>query len=211
MVWLAAIITLALFSILYKENTAYRLAEHIFIGAASGYLVYTAWSQILKPMWWDKIVQGESYWILALVASSMFYFVFNQKYVWISRLMFGALMGLISGMAFKGFAGYNMDQIHASFKPVIVHGHSFSQSLGQSLSNLLFIFILLTVMAYFFFSFEHKSRVTSLPSRTGRWVLMFAFGAMFGATVMARMSLLIGRMNFLIHDWLPLVRRFFHF
>jgi hypothetical protein len=36
-------------------------------------------------------------------------------------------------------------------------------------------------------------------------MLMLGFGAMFGATVMARMSLLIGRMWFLLHDWLGAV------
>jgi uracil permease len=30
--------------------------------------------------------------------------------------------------------------------------------------------------------------------------------AMFGATVMARMSLLIGRIYFLLHDWLHLAK-----
>ena len=109
-------------------------------------------------------------------------------------------------MQFKLFAGYNMDQIHASFKPVVVHGTTTAQSVGMSLNNVLFILILLTVMSYFFFSFEHKNAIRTAPAKVGRWVLMFAFGAMFGATVMARMSLLIGRMYFLLHDWLHLAR-----
>ena len=32
--------------------------------------------------------------------------------------------------------------------------------------------------------------------------MMFAFGAIFGSTVMARMALLIDRVWFLMHDWL---------
>jgi hypothetical protein len=38
-------------------------------------------------------------------------------------------------------------------------------------------------------------------SKFGRYTLMVAFGALFGSTIMARMSLLIGRMYFLIHDF----------
>lgn len=205
-IWLAALGTLAIYSILYKENRAYRLAEHIFIGATSGYLIYTTWAQILKPLWWDKLSTGESYWVYALVVGAMFYFIFVPKHVWISRLVFGSFMGLVAGMQFKLFAGYNMDQIHASFKPVVVHGTTTAQSVGMSLNNVLFILILLTVMSYFFFSFEHKNAIRTAPAKVGRWVLMFAFGAMFGATVMARMSLLIGRMYFLLHDWLHLAR-----
>ncbi|HAH87485.1 MAG TPA: hypothetical protein DCL60_08960 [Armatimonadetes bacterium] len=197
-IWLAAFGTLAIYSILYKENPVYRMAEHIFIGAAAGYGVYVTWSQILKPLWWDKITSGQWYWVFALVAGSMFYFIYSQRHLWISRLIFGALLGLISGTVFKGFAGVNMDRIYASFKPVAGHG----MTAAQSLNNILFIFVLLTVMAYFFFSFEHKDAIRRVPSSIGRWVLMFAFGAMFGSTVMARMSLLIGRIYFLLHDWL---------
>ena len=169
-IWLAAIGTLAIYSILYKENPAYRLAEHVFIGAAAGYGVYLTWAQILKPLWWDKITSGQWYWVFALIAGSMFYFIYSQRHVWISRIIFGALLGLIAGSAFKGFAGINIDRIYASFKPVAGHG----LSLGQALNNILFIVILLTIMAYFFFSLEHKNKITSAPAKTGRWVLMLS-------------------------------------
>ncbi len=35
---------------------------------------------------------------------------------------------------------------------------------------------------------------------------MIGFGAMFGATVMGRMTLFIGRFNFLVNEWVPQVR-----
>lgn len=197
-IWVAAIGTLAIYSILYKENPVYRLAEHIFIGAATGYGVFVTWTQILKPQWWDKITHGEWYWIFALVAGSMFYFIYSKKHVWISRIIFGTLLGLIAGAAFKGFAGINIDRIYASFKPLRGAG----MTAGDVANNAVFIVVLLAVMAYFFFSFEHRNRVTSAPAKLGRWFLMFAFGAMFGSTVMARMSLLIGRVYFLLHNWL---------
>lgn len=201
-IWVAAIGTLAIYSILYKENPVYRMAEHIFIGAAAGYGVFVTWTQILKPQWWDKITHGEWYWIFALIAGSMFYFIYSKKHVWISRIIFGTLLGLIAGAAFKGFAGINIDRIYASFKPL----HGTGMTAGEIANNAVFIVVLLAVMAYFFFSFEHRSRLTSAPSKLGRWFLMFAFGAMFGSTVMARMSLLIGRMYFLLHDCLGIAR-----
>ena len=201
-IWVAAVGTLAIYSILYKENPVYRMAEHIFIGAATGYGVFVTWTQLLKPQWWDKITHGEWYWVFALVAGSMFYFIYSKKHVWISRIIFGTLLGLIAGAAFKGFAGINIDRIYASFKPL----HGAGMTAGEIANNAVFIVVLLAVMAYFFFSFEHKSRLTSAPSKLGRWFLMFAFGAMFGSTVMARMSLLIGRMYFLLHDCLGIAQ-----
>ena len=38
-----------------------------------------------------------------------------------------------------------------------------------------------------------------------RYVMMIAFGALFGNAVMGRMSLMIGRVHFLLADWLGLV------
>jgi hypothetical protein len=39
-------------------------------------------------------------------------------------------------------------------------------------------------------------------SKVGIYFLMIAFGASFGYTIMARVSLLIGRTQFLMFDWI---------
>ena len=57
--------------------------------------------------------------------------------------------------------------------------------------------------SYFFFSFEHKHVVVQRTAAAGRWFLMIGFGAIFGATVMGRMTLFIGRLNFILTDWWP--------
>jgi hypothetical protein len=54
-----------------------------------------------------------------------------------------------------------------------------------------------SVLFYFFFSIEHKG-AGRVVARTGIVFLMIGFGAAFGYTVMARMSLLIGRLTDLI-------------
>jgi small neutral amino acid transporter SnatA (MarC family) len=64
-------------------------------------------------------------------------------------------------------------------------------------------------MAYFFFSIDHKSRGMRSTASLGRWFLMFAFGAMFGSTVMARMALFIGRLDFITNEWGPVVPLWF--
>jgi hypothetical protein len=61
------------------------------------------------------------------------------------------------------------------------------------------------VLFYFFFSIEHK-RAGGALSKLGVWFLMVSFGASFGYTVMGRVSLLIGRVQFLLFDWLKLPR-----
>ena len=54
-------------------------------------------------------------------------------------------------------------------------------------------------LAYFYFSKEHTG-VFGGAATIGIWVLMVGFGASFGYTVMARISLFIQRVQFL-GDW----------
>ena len=70
-----------------------------------------------------------------------------------------------------------------------------------------FLFVLIGVvsgLAYFYFSKEHAGAFGKV-ARLGTFYLMIFFGATFGYTVMARISLLIGRLTFLLRDWLGLM------
>jgi len=75
----------------------------------------------------------------------------------------------------------------------------------QGVDTLLLMLGVISVLVYFFFSAEHKG-VLGGVSKVGIWFLMVSFGASFGYTVMARESLLIGRIQFLLFEWLKLPR-----
>jgi hypothetical protein len=210
--WVGALCTFGIYSVLYKENPYYRICEHIFIGLASGLGIFVTWNDTLKPKWWDPMVNlGQWWWALALAGGLMFYFIYSPRNGWISKLMMGMLMGLGAGQAFQGFANMYFPMISGSFKPIIptTLGAGPGVSLAQAANNLVFVFILVTVMAYFFFSIDHKAKSMRVSASLGRWFLMFAFGAMFGATVMARMALFIGRLDFLTTMWAPIVPLWF--
>lgn len=213
-IWLGALATLALYSILYRENPVYRFAEHVFLGLATGYGMYIIWREVLHEKWWTELVNGHWLWILALVAGGMYYTIFSKRLAWMSRLVMMAMMGLVAGTSFRAFFGQYMKQIGTSFKPLFVvqtagpgGAVDVPASIFASFTNILFMVCIVTVMTYFFFSFEQKSKVVRGVSGTGRWLMMIAFGAMFGSTVMARMSLFIGRLDFLFGDWIHLIRR----
>jgi hypothetical protein len=67
-----------------------------------------------------------------------------------------------------------------------------------------FVGVICSVL-YFFFSSEHKGAL-KLASDTGIIFIMVGFGASFGYTVMVRMSLLIGRLQFVLRDWLGVIK-----
>lgn len=208
-VWVGALGTLALYSVLYRENPVYRFAEHVFLGLATGYGLYSIWKTVLYQYWWKGLAAGQWAWILALVAGGMYYTIFSKRFSWMSRVVMMTMMGLTAGLTFRAFFGQYLPQVGSSFKPLVVMKASPAGATLDpftSFTNLLFLVTLVSVTTYFFFSFEQKNRAIRGAASTGRWLMMIAFGAMFGSTVMARMSLFIGRLIFLFADWIHLIR-----
>jgi hypothetical protein len=300
---LGVIVTLGIFSILYKENPIFSFLEHIFIGLAAGYGVVATWYYLLVPKWWDVMYPqmirpspqtyvatspaptGQWWLILALLLGTLFFTVYLPRLAWMNRLMIGVLMGWAAGAALQMFMGGLAPQIVAAFKPpltsyavtkpalpganqidlfdqgttlwtlgtilaifVLLYGaHMASQrwapkavdfieavkwmlyiALGVLILSFAVILccrnpanpetmyfylhpwwliefvVLVCVLAYFFYSVQHKHVWIRVPANAGRYLLMISLGAIFGTTVMSRFTLLIGVLSYLIttvRDW----------
>jgi hypothetical protein len=74
-----------------------------------------------------------------------------------------------------------------------------------SINGIIIVLAISTTLIYFFFSKEHKGWFGG-TAKVGIWFLMIFFGATFGYTVMSRVSLLIGRMQFLLADFLGIIK-----
>ena len=203
--WVAAILTLAIYSFLYKDNPLYKFAEALFVGIGAAYwmcLLYheTLYPKLLQPLFfptpeqpfmWIRIFPG----ILAIFMLLRFY----PKLSWLSRWALGFIVGMYSAVNITGFGqGDFVAQIHATMTT------SITGSVRDVILNLIAIIGIFAVLIYFFFSKEHKGALGGV-AKLGIWFLMVAFGASFGYTVMGRVSLLIGRMTFLLRDWLNLI------
>ena len=213
-IWIGAIVSLAVFSYLAKDNPFYRIVQQAALGVMVGVGVVVTWRQVLQPMWLTPIRQSLAgapgaewgwLWVGAAVPGAMWYFQLSKRYFWVSTLVSAMFIGIAAGLAFKNEILLIMPQIRASLKPVnpFAGPEGFTWAgLGQSVSNLVFLAALLTTLLYFFFSIRTDNRLLRPPVRVGRLMLMIALGAMFGNTVMTRMAYLIERLNFLFHDWL---------
>ena len=216
-VWIGAIVTLAVFSYLAKDNPFYRIVQHAALGVSVGIGLVVAWQQVLEPMWWSHVIgafRGRepwtgALWLLALVPGSLWYFQLSKKLFWVSTLISGLFIGVAAGIAFKSQMLLILPQIGASIKPVNPFagpGGLTWGSVASCLNNLLVLAGLLTTLLYFFFSVRTDSRLFRPPMRFGRLMIMVCLGAMFGSTVMTRMAYLIERLQFLYETWLaPLV------
>ncbi len=191
----AAVLTLAIFSYLYKDNPIYKFAEYLFVGIGAGYWFCVEWHNVLVPNLFSKLIAGDLLLLIPLALGLLLFTRFMGKISWLSRWAMGLMVGTFSGLAVIGFLQSELiAQIQANLLSVN------TGSMSTNVNNAILIVGLVTSLVYFFFSSEHKGAVGG-TARVGIWFLMISFGASYGFTVMARISLLIGRLMFLIEDF----------
>jgi hypothetical protein len=202
--WLAALVTLMLFSILYKENPLYRIAEHLYVGASAAHGIITTWNNTIKPAITSMPTKGTWWEIIPMAVGLLIYFNMYRPYAWIARIPMGFWIGYNAALVLSARQVIPfLSQMTMAIKPLVAMTNG-AFNLTQSLNNILFVSIVLGVLIYFFFTVEHKG-IFKYAANYGRLAIMIGFGASFGNTVMARISLLIGRLTFLFGDWLGLL------
>ena len=196
--WLAALLTIFAFSFLYKDNPFFRFTESLFAGVSLGYYVGITLNQTLLPNLVDPMVQDFGHnWDLIVpgLLGLMLYVRAVPRIGWVSRYALAIYVAYYIGVDFtRRIQGEVLPQIARTMLPL-------SSFQATTLVSAIFIVGVYCVLIYFFFSKEQNA-VTKPLARLGIWFLMISFGAAFGFTVMGRVALLIGRLNFLILNWI---------
>lgn len=214
-VWIAAILTLAIYSFLYKDNPIYRFAESLLIGVSVGFLLVVTFDTTVIPKGIDPLSanfkamfgkgQMRAFWLFlwSLIPLCLGLFMFARfvpGWAWLSRIALALYIGFGAGASIPAnMQSLILKQIEGTIRPFLDMG-----SLGNIINNIIILIGLITTITYFFFSRAHTGNFGKV-ARTGTFFLMIFFGATFGYTVMARISLLIGRLTFLLRDWLGLI------
>ncbi len=215
-IWLGALLTLCVFSFLWRDNPLYKFAEHLFVGVSAGYyIVLNYWTVIhanlVRPLlaafggqaaggpWHASQGDYRAWLVIPAILGVLLFTRLFSRFDWPSRWSLAVILGVYAGLKTTGFAqGDLVAQVQASLQSLWIPGH-----LWASANAILFTVGLLTSLLYFYYSREHKG-VLGGVSRIGVWFLMLSFGAGYGYTVMSRVSLLIGRFQYLVEDWLHL-------
>ncbi|MEO0091799.1 MAG: hypothetical protein ABIK61_03710 [candidate division WOR-3 bacterium] len=200
-IWVSAILTLGIFSFLYKENPFYRVCEHLFVGISNGYSITFVWHRVLMPTLINPVARGERLWLILIAIIGALYFTrFIPRISWLVRIPIAIVLGYGAGASIpRGIDAGIIEQVRAT----IVTRDSFAIITNGIWALVILIGVIATI-SYFFFSRERKGILKPL-SYIGIIFIMLGFGASFGYTVMARISLLIGRLTFLLRDWLGVI------
>lgn len=197
----AAILTLAVLTFLYRDNPIYKFAEYLLVGVSVGYILVITWTNSIMALLVVPLSeQGRAHLLIPFALGLLMFARFHPRTSALSRLPLALLIGSGAGVAIPAMLGPRvMRQMSDSVIPL------FTASGGFDLGGLVILIGLLCTLTYFYFS-RSQGGVLGTAAKTGTFFLMIFFGATFGYTVMSRMSTFIGRMEFLLSDFLHLVR-----
>jgi hypothetical protein len=172
----AALLTIATLSFIYKENPFYRWAEYTVIGVTTGNWLVMAINAIQNAAL-GPLQAGEFHVIIALVLG-LLYFSRLIGMPWLYRYPIAILTGMGVGFALRGQPGVIIKQIYGVMQPIT--------------ADVLGIGVLLALASLVFgLSYEGA---TAWSAKIGRYFIMAFIGQRFVGEVNAYLTILTGRL-----------------
>jgi hypothetical protein len=210
-IWVGAILTLLVFSYLFGDSPLFRLAQAIFVGVAIGYGLVVAVQLILIPNLFNRLIAPDPSWLyfIPLVMGILLLLKVRTAWAPLGNISIAFLFGVGAALALGGaLTGALVPQVGATLVSLTP-----AQNWDSFVAAALLAFGTIGALLTFRFVANQQrwaARGLELTARGwsyfGRWFILIAFGAIFADTAVSRISILISRIYFLLHDWLGLVR-----
>lgn len=225
-VWFAALLTILVFTYLWRDTFLFRIATALLVGTAIGFVSAIVLANVLLPLLpllladiisvVNNLTSVQSWLVLILDALPVLLGVTlllkltpNFRGTTVSNLGLAYLFGIGAALAVGGaLSGALVPQLTATMLSVAPHG----DGLGWVNSLLIVVGTLGAFLAFRFIQPGSRpwQRVYDLMTRgwgtVGRGFIMVAFGAILASLITARVSALVGQLYFLLHDFLPVIK-----
>jgi len=199
-IWIAAFLTIAATSFVFRDNIVFKVAQYTFIGVAAGHYIVMGVKNIIN-YGWVHLAGGAYIYVVVFILGIMLYARFSKEYYWLYRYPIAFMVGNGIGISIRA-------AIHSDFiKNIAATASPLVATAPMDTINNIIIFVgCITALSHFIFTYEgiHKGTLGFVP-KVGRWMMLMAFGASFGNTVMTRFGMYQGRILFLLRDWLQVV------
>lgn len=182
---IGVVLGVGVLSFVVKPNPIQRVAESLYVGFAAGYLVVinfnNAYRQSIIPMFQDPSL------ILPLILCLLLFTRLSKKYSWLSNYPTAFLTALGIGVAVRTIVETNITkQIISSALPLFVPNNAIA-----SVNNIIILISTLTVLSYFIYG-RKPGKFMSVSSNIGIYFMMVAFGSTIAASILGRVSRMIG-------------------
>lgn len=189
-----ALLTLAVYSFLMGDNPFYKFAEHLLVGLTIGYTLVVTVKSVIWPQTIIPVANGQFGALIPLLLGVMVLLRLIKRWAPWSRVPLALVVGAGAGVA-----------IPAMLQARVLKQMSATVAGAGTLNGWIILAGVVMTLSYFVFS-RRQEGAWGAASHAGRYFMMVFFGATFAYTVMSRVALLIGRLEFLLGDWLGLLK-----
>lgn len=213
--WLGAtlgfMLTLLVFSYLIGDNPLFRFAIHLFIGVSAAFVAIIAVYNILLPRlvapYFSTNRTEQLLTLVPIVLAALLMTKISPRFAFIGNLPMAYLVGVSAAAAIGGAVmGTLIPQVIASINLFEAgEGQVFDATIGLRLVNGVIILIgTITTLAYFHFGKRSSIQKTQFQSwldgigQIGQIFIAITFGFLFAGIFNAALTVLIGRISFVI-------------
>ncbi|MHB1357781.1 MAG: hypothetical protein ACYCZF_17570 [Anaerolineae bacterium] len=206
----ATVLTLAVLSYLFGDNGFFRLAQSLFVGVSAGYIGALCWHSILWPRILLFLHQPAVYWHYGL------FFILGILLLArglratrvLADLPVGILFGIGAALALGGtLAGTLLPLVRSLSTPMPPQAYGADWPAWVMIVDAILIIIgTLAVLGSFQFTIPQRGPFkdigkawSALGRSLGRGLIMVTFGALYAGALVSFFTLLIGRIEFLLH------------
>ncbi|MBI3158641.1 MAG: hypothetical protein HYZ26_03450 [Chloroflexi bacterium] len=212
----AALFTFLVFSYALGDNALFRMAVHIFIGAAAGYAAAVALNNVLLPAFFS---QPLTQLVVPLLWIGLLFTKLSPRTAVLGNPASALLVGVGAAVAVGGaIQGTLLPQLagSASFFSPEKMGQAFAAgqtgaALGYLINGAIILVGTITSLAYFHFGAKslpnqmpQRNRIIDLVARVGQAFIAITFGVLFAGVYSAALAALIERLDTLIEFLLRL-------
>lgn len=193
-VWISSILSLCIFSFLWKDSLAYRMAQNIFLGIGAGHGLAIAFRSLRNSLFYPLFYEKRLTLIIPLILVVLLYTKLIPKLEYLSRISLAFPIGLGAGIILRStISGQLFPQVAATLLTL------------NSINNIIIVVGTFCVTYYFLFTIKPR-RNTQPISKIGIYLMMVTFGLSFATSVAANTAIYLGFLQNIFGTWLGIIK-----
>ena len=196
----ALLLTLAVFSGFFKPNPVYRFAESLFIGVSAGYFAAIWYFSIIKPAY-KSALGGDLLILIPLLAGLLLFIPSNDTSYSKLRFLPAAFIVIVTTAINIPvyFTAFIQEMIRTSVIPLIAFDESGELQIDTTINALLSIVSVTSAMMFLVARHRNNNRFVNTTGEIGRFFILVAIGSAFAYTLLSRLILFMGKIEFIIN------------
>lgn len=208
---LGFLFTIMILSYVVGDNPLFRVAIHVFVGLAAGYVTVIVWQQVIinklaAPMLTGDWIQRAML-IFPLVMSAFLLTKISTKYQSLGRWVVAFLVGVGAAAAIAGaLMGTLLPQAWASINLFDLNAFEPGTTLDRVAEGVFILIGTIFTLAYFQFSVrENSAKIGTrgifmrVVSFIGEVFLAITFGALFAGVLSSALTAMVDRMQSIVN------------